>query len=609
MRSSIGLCFCLACVAMFAVSSVPCMADPMHGIAMHGKPKYNADFAHFDYANPNAPKGGVLRRGVIGSFDSLNPYIIMGQPAPGVREYVHESLLGRAYDEPFSLYGLLAESVDTTGDRREVTFQIRSEARFSDGAPVTPDDVLFSLQVLREKGRPFHRSSYSKVASAEKIGEHGVRFVFTSAGDREMPLIMGLMPILQRASTSPASFDKTSFDKMIGSGPYIIETSKPGVSLTYKRNPNYWGDRLPFNRGQNNFDSISFEFYRETTSLTEAFRKGLIDILGDDAPIDANQWAEPYDFPAAQRGEVAKQEFDIQVPSGMTALAFNTRRPLFNDIRVREAFTVIFDFEWMNKTLFHGLYSRTESFFDRSELASTGRPADDKERMLLSPFESGLLPGIVDGTFRQPQTDASGTNREGRRRAIALLREAGYEVRDGVMVKTATGEPVALEMMCLKRDQERLLLAYARSLAQIGITARVRLVDSAQYQRRLTSFDFDMVPASWASSLSPGNEQNFRWSRQAAGEDGSFNYPGVSSEGVDAAIAAMLTATERTNFVSAVRSLDRLLLSGRYVIPLYHPKTQWIAAWSRLAHPARSTLYGIRLETWWDNRIARASAE
>jgi len=593
--------------ALAAMSSAN--ADPQAGIAMHDAPKYGSAFTRFDYVNPDAPKGGSLRLGVLGSFDSLNPFIVKGAPVAGMREYVYETLLARSYDEPFSLYGLLAESVETPEDRSWVIFQLRPEARFADGTPITPEDVLFSWSLLKGKGRPNHRLYYGKVATAEKIGERGVKFTFEGGGDREMPLIVGLMPVLPRHAINAENFEKTSFEKPLASGPYFVESVDPGASITFRRNPNHWGRDLPVMRGQFNFDAIRIDYYRDNTTLMEAFRKGLFDLQGDSDPIDAVKWAEAYDFPAVRDGLVKKLSFDVGVPAPMSALVFNTRRPLFADRRVREALTLVFDFEWLNKTLFRSLYARTESFFDRSELSSHGRPADARERELLAPFASEVLPGIIEGEFGQPVTEGSGTNREGRKRAIALLEEAGYELRDGVMTSKATGRPFTFEMLCATHEQERLMLAYSRFLRQIGITAQVRLIDSAQYQRRSTSFDFDMMQTNWSSSLSPGNEQSFRWSRESALQEGSFNYAGVQSEGADAMIAAMLAAKTRAEFVSAVRALDRILLSGRYGIPLYYAPKQWIAAWSFLRQPAHSTLYGARIETWWADTAKSAASQ
>ncbi|MGO9172973.1 MAG: extracellular solute-binding protein [Rhodomicrobium sp.] len=575
---------------------------------MHDQPKYGAGFPHLNYVNPDAPKGGTLRLAVLGSFDSLNPFIIKGAAASGMREYVYETLLARSYDEPFSLYGLIAESVETPEDRSSVTFQIRPEARFADGTPVTPDDVLFSWALLKSKGRPNHRTYYAKVAAAEKVGERGVKFSFAGGGDREMPLIMGLMPVLPQHAITAESFEKTSFDKPVASGPYAVSEVSPGASIVFKRNPDYWGRNLPIMRGQFNFDTIRIDYYRDNTAMMEAFRKGLFDVMGDSDTIDAVKWAEAFDFPAVREGLVKKMEFSVDVPAPMAALVFNTRRPVFADARVREALTHMFDFEWLNKTLFSGLYARTESFFDRSELSSHGRPADERERALLAPYADALAPGAMEGTFRQPVSNGSGTNREGRKQAIALLNEAGYELRGGVMSAKATGLPFTFEMICASREQERLMLAYSGALRQIGIGARIRTIDSAQFQRRSTSFDFDMMQATWASSLSPGNEQSFRWSAASAAQEGSFNYAGVQSEGADAMIAAMLKADTRAGFVSAVRALDRILLSGRYAIPLYYPPKQWLAAWSQLRQPPGSTLYGARLETWWADDAKSAAA-
>jgi peptide/nickel transport system substrate-binding protein len=597
-----------AALAWTWLTGAGAFAAPEPGIAMHGMPRYGEGFAHFDYVNPDAPIGGVLRMGVLGSFDSLNPFIVKGAPVAGMREYVYETLLARSYDEPFSLYGLIAASVETPADRSSVTFQIRPEARFADGTPVTPEDVLFSFSLLKSKGRPNHRTYYAKVAAAEKVGEHGVQFTFAGGGDREMPLIMGLMPVFPKHALTAEAFDRTSFDKPLASGPYIVAEVQPGAGIVLKRNPNYWGRNLAITRGQFNFDTIRIDYYRDSTAMMEAFRKGLFDVLGDATSIDAVQWAEAFNFPAVQDGLVKKLAFSLEVPAPMAALVFNTRRPLFADRRVRDALTRLFDFEWVNKTLFRGLYARTESFFDRSELSSHNRPADERERALLAPFAAELLPGMMQGTFAQPASDGSGTNREGRREAIALLREAGYELKDGVMTAKATGLPFSFEMLCVTREQQRLMLAFEGELRQIGIDARVRLIDSSQFQRSLTAFDFDMIQTAWHSSLSPGNEQNFRWSTASASQDGSFNYAGVRSRGADAMIAAMLSAGTRADFVSAIRALDRILLSGRYVIPLYYAPEQWLAAWSHLHHPPGSTLYGTRLETWWEGDAKSVAA-
>lgn len=572
-------------------------ADPAHGIAMHGEPLHKPDFAHFSYTNPSAPKGGRAVFAILGSFDSVNPLIIRGVPAAGLRDYVYESLMARAYDEPFSLYGLLAETIETPEDRSWVTFTLRPEARFSDGTPVTADDVIFSHALLRDKGRNNHRTYYSKVAKVEKIGKRSVRFTFAPDNpDREMPLILGLMPILPSHLISRDTFETTSLAPPVGSGPYIVAEVDAPKSITYKRDPDYWGRDLAVNRGRYNFDEVRYEYYRDSAAQFEAFKKGLYDLRPESDP---GRWARGFEFPAVQDGRVVKEEFPISIPSGMSALVFNTRRPIFADIRVRKALILLFDFEWLNKTLYHGLYTRTQSYFDRSELSSRGRPADAYEKKLLAPFSDAVEAAIMDGSWKLPVSDGSGTNRANRRRALALLAKAGYALRDGVMVEKKSGKPFTFEIMAATAGQERLLLSYRRALKKAGIDARIRLVDSAQYQRRRQDYDFDMIQNFWYASLSPGNEQIFRWGSHIADEPGTFNYPGVKNPAVDAMINALLAAKNRRNFVSAVRALDRVLLSGHYVIPLFHVSKQWVARWTRLRHPEATSLYGYRVNTWW----------
>jgi len=576
--------------------SAPAAAAPAHGIAMHGEPVYPPDFKHLSYVRPDAPKGGRLLLSGLGSFDSVNPLIVRGESAAGMREYVFESLMGRAADEPFTLYGLLAESVETPPDRSWVAFTLRPEARFSDGKPVTVDDVVFTHALLRDLGRPNHRFYYAKVARVERQGERTIKFVFQPDGDREMPLIMGLMPILPAHAVARESFEQTSLRPMIGSGPYIAAAVDAGSSITYRRDPNYWGRDLPLNRGRHNFDEIRHEYYRDATSLFEAFKKGLYHLRTEDDPA---RWASGYDFPAMADGRVVKESLALGEPSGMSGLAFNTRLPLFADRRVREALMQMFDFEWINQTLYHGLYRRTRSYFDRSELSSHGRAADAHERALLAPFTGDVKPTVMDGSYAPPVSDGSGRNREARRKALALLGQAGYELKQGALVKAATGEPVSFEILAATQRQERLLLTFARMLKQIGIDAKLRQVDSAQYQRRLQAFDFDMIQYFWPASLSPGNEQSFRWSRASARTDGTFNFPGIESAAVDAMIEALLAERDREGFVSAVRALDRVLLSGDYVIPLFHLPVQWVARWRELRRPDVLPLDGARLDTWW----------
>lgn len=586
--------FILVCVVALSQEAA---AQPAHGIAMHGAPKHAADFQHFSYVNPEAPKGGRAVFAVLGSFDSVNPLIIRGVPAAGLRGYVYESLMARAYDEPFSLYGLLAETIETPDDRSWVEFTMRAEARFSDGKPVTVDDVIFSHALLRDKGRNNHRTYYSKVTKVEKTGERSVRFTFSAdQPDREMPLILGLMPILPSHLISKETFEKTSLEPPVGSGPYVVTEIDAPKSITYRRNPDYWGRDLAVNRGRFNVDEIRYDYYRDSAAQFEAFKKGLYDLKPESDP---GRWSQAFGFPAVKDGRVAKKEFPIAIPSGMSALVFNTRRPFFADVRVRKALTLLFDFEWANKTLYHGLYTRTQSYFDRSELSSHNRPADAHERGLLAPFPDAVDPAILDGAWKLPQSDGAGRNRANLRRALSLLKKAGYVLKDGTMTEKATGKPVAFEIMAATPGQERLLLTYTRSLKKAGIAAKIRVVDSAQYQRRKQDYDFDMIQNFWYASLSPGNEQIFRWGSKIADEPGTFNYAGVKSPAVDAMINALLAAKNRQNFVSSVRALDRVLLSGHYVIPLFHLSKQWVGHWTRLRHPDATSLYGYRVNSWW----------
>ncbi len=568
---------------------------PASGIAMHGDPAEPASFTHFPYANPDAPKGGRLVLAKRGSFDSLNPLIVKGVSAEGVRDYVYESLLARAYDEPFTLYGLIAEKVETPEDRSWVEFTLNPAAKFSDGTPITADDVIFSQALLRDHGRPNHRSYYQKVSKVEKTGDRKVKFTFDGSGDREMPLIMGLMPVLPRHLIDPETFEKTSFVPPIGSGPYLVDQVKPGASITFKRDPNYWGAKLPVNRGLYNFDEIRFDYYRDAGSLFEAFKAGAIDLLSDDDPT---RWTEGYDIPAVRDGGIVKEEFPLGVPAGMSALVFNTRRPLFADARVRQALIKLFDFEWINRTLYHSQYARTESYFARSELSSHGCPADEREKALLAPYESEVKPAIMDGTFSFPVSDGSGENRTGRIAALALLEQAGYRQENGKL-RDKSGQPVTFEILAATRAEERLLLTYARALRQVGIDVQIRQVDSAQYERRKLTFDFDMIQYDWPVSLSPGNEQSFRWGSDAAATEGTYNYAGVKSAGVDAMIKALLEANDSEGFGAAVRALDRLLLSGDYVVPLFYLPKQWLAHWNKLRRPPDTPIYGYELDTWW----------
>lgn len=567
-----------------------------HAIAMHGVPAWGPDFTAPVYANPDAPKGGQLVQGVLGAFDSVNPFIVKGIPAANIRGYQIESLLARGYDEPFTLYGLIAETVETDAARTTVTFTINPKARFADGKPVTPDDIIFSWQLLRDHGRPNYQIYYAKVKAAVAVGARAVRFDLANADDRELPLIIGLMPILAKHAVKLDSFEDTTFTPLLGSGPYTISAVKPGESVTFVRDPNYWGRDLPINRGVWNFDTIRYDYYRDGNTHFEAFKKGLYDVRLETDPA---RWQTAYDFPSLRDGRVVKETFPYGLPKGMEGLCFNTRRPIFSDIRVREALLHLFDFEWINHTYFFDLYKRTASYFDGCELSAHGIPASAREQELLSAFPGAVRPDIMAGRWEPPKTDGTGRDRHGLARAFALFKEAGYALKGTELVHVASGRPFAFEILTNTRDQERLALAYTRSLKRAGIDARVRNVDPTQFEHRRIGFDFDMMQYRWEQSLSPGNEQLFYFSSEAADQNGSRNYMGVKSKAIDTMIAALLSATAQDDFVAATRALDRVLLSGFYVIPLYYPPVQWIARWARIAHPQRTSLYGYLPETWW----------
>jgi peptide/nickel transport system substrate-binding protein len=567
-----------------------------YGIAMHGAPALPADFTHMPYANPDAPKGGRLLQGIQGTFDSLNPLIVRGLAVQQIRGFVVESLMARGNDEAFTLYGLLASSVETDDVRSYVTFHLDPKARFSDGQPVLAEDVLFSWALLRDKGRPNHRQYYSKVVRAEALDPLTVRFDLAGANDRELPLILGLMPVLPRHVVDAATFEETSMSPLVGSGPYRVSAVKPGASVTLTRNPDYWGRDLPVNRGLWNFDEIRLDFYREANGQFEAFKRGLYDFRVEHEPL---RWHDGYDFPAARNGEVIRDAIKTGMPQPSEFLVFNTRRPVFSDIRVRRALTLLFDFEWINRNYFFGLYARTASFFAGSELSAYARAPDDNERALLKPFAAHMPADILDGSYRLPVSDGSGRDRTTLRSALNLLSEAGYELDGAVLRQRSTKAPLSFEILVTTRDQERIALAFQRDLKRAGIEASVRAVDAVQFDQRRLGFDFDMIQNRWDQSLSPGNEQSFYWGTEAAELQGTRNYMGAKDPAIDALIAAMLEAREHPAFVSAVRALDRTLMSGFYAIPLFNVQEQWIARWNRIERPQATALTGYLPETWW----------
>ncbi|MGD0419825.1 MAG: extracellular solute-binding protein [Xanthobacteraceae bacterium] len=563
---------------------------------MHGAPELPDDFAASPYANADAPQGGRLVQGVLGTFDSLNPLIVKGLPVQSIRGHVIESLMARGYDEPFTLYGLLARTVETDDGRSFVTFSLDPAARFSDGVPVTAADVVFSWQLLRDHGRPNHRAYYSKVVKAEALDARTVRFDLGGSNDRELPLILGLMPVLPQHAIEVATFEDTTLAKPIGSGPYVVAEVDIGKRVTFKRDPNYWGRGLPINRGLWNFAELRFDYYRDANAYFEAFKTGNYDVRSE---LDPTRWRTGYDIPAVRDGRIVKESFANGLPKLASAFVFNTRRPIFSDIRVRQAISLLFDAEWVNHNFFFDLYRRSTSFFDDSELSAYHRPADARERVLLAPFANAVREDVLDGTWSPPVTDGSGRDRTSLREALALFDAAGYGLKGTTLRERASGRTLSFEIMVTNRDDERLALAFSSNLARAGIAAQVRLVDAVQYDQRRLAFDFDMIDYRWEQSLSPGNEQSFYWGSAAADEQGSRNYMGVHSAAIDAMIATLLRARERPDFVAAVRGLDRLLISGCYVVPLFYLPEQWVARWVSITHPARTSLFGYLPETWW----------
>ena len=596
--SALALAFLAAVVGTVLAPAAD--AAPRAAIAMHGEAALPPGFDHFPYADPAAPKGGRVTLGVVGSCDSLNPFVFKGNPAAGFRggaegSNVYESLMERGLDEPFALYGLIAETIDVADDLSAVTFRLRREARFSDRTPITPEDVVFSFETLREKGLPYMRANYRDVSAVEKVDDRTVRFRLKSSENRELPLILGLMPVLPAHDWKDREFEATRLDPPIGSGPYRVAKVEPGARVVFARDPDYWAKDLPVRRGLYNADELRFEYFRDRNAMIEAFKKGLLDLAVE---TDPGRWTNAYAFPAVTDGRVVKETFGLDLPRGMTGFALNTRRPLFADRRVREALTRLFDFEWANRNLFYSLYERQVGYFDASELSAYARPADARERALLAPFPGAVAPAFLDGTWRMPKTDGSGRDRKALAAALDLLKQAGWHF-DGARLVDASGKPFAFEVLTQTREQERLAMGWQRTLATLGIDARIRTVDAAQYEMRRKTFDFDVTMWVWAASASPGNEQIHRWSSRAAGDEGSFNLPGVRVPAADAAIAALIGARSRDDLVAAARVLDRVLMSEFFVVPLFHSPGQWVAHWTRIEHPAKTPGSGWHLPAWW----------
>jgi len=581
---------CLVIAPLGAAAEDP---PARHGLAMHGDLRYPPDFTHFEYVNPAAPRGGRMRLGIVeASFDSFHPFIIKGNPAAGITQ-IYDTLMVNAADEPFSEYGLLAESVQTPADRSWVLFQLRPEARWHDGKPVTPEDVIWTFETLLEKGQPFYRFYYGSVDQVEKRGERGVYFHFAAGSNRELPLILGQLPVLPKHGWQDRDFESTTLDRPLGSGPYRVGEFEAGRFVEYQRVPEYWGRDLPVQRGRNNFDRLRYEYFRDATVALEAFKGGHYDFRLE---ISAKDWATAYQTPDVESGRIVKEEVPYGMPAGMQGFAMNLRRPLFQDRRVREALGLAFDFEWSNQALFYGQYTRTRSYFENSELAAQGLPSP-QERALLEPFREQLPEEVFTTAFQPPTTDGSGGNRANLRRAAELLAEAGWKVEDGK--RSRDGQPFAFEILLSSPQFERVVLPYKNNLAKIGIDASVRTVDTSQYRRRMDSFDFDMTVAVFPQSESPGNEQREFWGSDAAEREGSRNLLGLRSPVVDALVEKLVAAPDRESLIQASRALDRVLQWGHYVVPNWFLAKQRIAYWNRFGMPDVVPKTGVQLDAWW----------
>ena len=598
----------LLATLLAAALAAPARAETSHGLAMQGEPALPADFTHLPYVNPDAPKGGALTYGVQGTFDSFNPFILksMRTSARGMWDPIYdnltiESLMKRSRDEPFTLYGLLVEKIDVPEDRSSIEFFLRPEAAFSDGEPVKASDIVFTFNLLGEKGRPPFSSRMKLVEKMEVTGPRSVKLTFNDRATRETPLLFGLMPIYPEHATDPETFERSSLKPPLGSGPYTIGEVRAGEKVVYERNPDYWGRNIPLNRGHFNFDTVTVEYYRNDNAQFEAFKKGLYDIYRETSPA---KWARDYDFPAVRRGEIELEVYEPAVPSGMLGLAFNTRRPVFADREVRRALAMLFDFEWANANLFAGAYERTTSYWQGSGLSSLDRPASARERALLSSYPDAVAPDVMKGTYRAPRSDGSGRDRRLLREALGILRERGYALEGGSLIGP-DGKPVRFELLIAGdaglsgQEIERLALGYARNAERIGIQVDIRAVDDSQYQARKTNYEYDMIVARYTSSLAPGAEQTFRWGSASRDQPGTFNFAGAADPALDALMDAMAAARTKEDFVAAVRAFDRVLISGHYVVPLYHSPKVFIAHQSRLAHPERTALYGPWFATWW----------
>ena len=579
--------------------SFPVLADyqatPAKGVAMHGTPRYGWNFKNFDYVNPDAPKGGTLKMSAFGSFDTFNPYVIKGVAAAGTG-LLFDTLMVESADEPFSEYGLIAETIEMPKDRSWVAFNINKKARFSDGTPVTAQDIVFSFNLLKTKGLPMFRYYYGNVASVEADKTLRVLFKFKEGDNRELPLILGQMPVLSEKYWKDKDFTATTLDKIVGSGPYKIAGFEAGRYVIYERDPDYWAKDLPAVKGFYNFDKIRYDYYRDATVAVEAFKSAAFDVRVEN---EAKKWVSAYNGFSEKDGLI-KKSFAHSLPSGMQGFVFNTRRPVFADRNVRKALGMVFDFEWSNKNLFYGLYKRTKSYFDNSEMAAQGLPKGD-ELKLLENYKDQLPPEVFKEKFAPEQTKGDGNIRPQLEKAFALLEEAGWTIQNNVL-KNDQGEPFRFEILIDSASSgawERIVLPYVRNLKRLGITATLRAVDSTQYKNRVDSYDYDMIVHVWGQSTSPGNEQRYFWGSAAADVNGSQNYAGIKNPVVDELIEKIVEAPDRAKLVAAVRALDRVLLWEYYVVPHWYVPATRLVFWNKFGMLDVPVMKGVQMMTWW----------
>lgn len=598
------LCTLRHSLAALLLSPALALGAGQHAITLYGEaPKYPASFTHFDYVNPDAPKGGTLRQAGFGGFDSFNPFISKGVAEENIG-LIYGTLTKRSLDEPFSEYGLLAERIERDPQNRWVRYHLRQEARFHDGQPVTAEDVVFTFESLMAHGSPLYKTYYADVAKVMAENPRSVRFEFKHTNNRELPMIIGQLPVLPKHWWAGRNFADGTMDIPVGSGPYRIERFQAGRTIRYARVKDWWGETLPVNRGQNNFDAIEVDYYRDNTVALEALKAGQFDFWLE---TSAKNWATAYDNPAVRDGRLKKDEIANHNPAGMQGFIFNTRRELFQDVRVREALALLFDFQWANKNLFNGAYTRTHSYFDNSELAATGLPSPE-ELKILEPLRKQLPAQLFSQPFKVPETDGSGVIREQQRRAYQLLQEAGWKIANDQMLD-AKGQPVVIEFLLAQTEFERVLLPYKRNLRDLGINLEIRRVDVSQYINRLRSRDFDLIVGGFPQSNSPGNEQREYWHSSSADRPGSRNYIGLKDPAIDQLVDGLINAESRTSLVQHTRALDRVLLWGHYVVPNWHIKTWRLAYWDRLQHPAVTPPYDYGLMTWWVKPDAAPAAK